>query len=367
MKIKDIDTPALLIDRDIMKKNLDDMQENADKYGVKLRPHTKTHKMPKLAKLQVEKGANGIAVAKVDEAVVMAEYGLEDIFIANEIVAIEKLEKIKKLSQEIKISFGIDSIDQVDIIDKTFDSKNPAKVLIEIEIGENRSGVIEEEDFIDLLKHIQTKESIILKGIFSHDGHSYKAKDIDDLKRIYEEGQRRTLKFKDIAEDLNVQLETISIGSTPPFMFDFGVLQGITEIRIGTYIFMDVGQGNAIGNYDRCAATVLSGVISKPTAERVILDVGAKGLTMQKRSTGICKTEGLGYIKNSNGVYIDSVFDEHGIIYNREFNKKVSLGDKVEIIPNHICPVCNLYDKAYLISKGEVVDEIQISARGKIR
>lgn len=367
MLIKDIDTPSLLIDQDIMMKNLEDMQKKANKYNVNLRPHTKTHKMPKLAKLQVEMGSIGIAVAKTDEAVVMAENGLNDIFIANEIVGIDKLKKIKELSEKIKISFGVDSIEQIDIVDKIFDSKNPAQVLIEIEIGENRSGVIEKKDFVDLLNHIKSKDSINLKGIFSHDGHSYKAKDIDDLKRIYEEGQKRTLEFKDIAEDLGFKLEIISIGSTPPFMFDFGVLEGITEIRIGTYIFMDVGQGNAIGTYDKCAATVLAGVISKPTDERVILDVGAKGLTMQKRGQGICKTEGLGYIKNFEDVYIDSVFDEHAIIYNKDFRDKVSIGDKVEIIPNHICPVCNLYDKAYLISGDKVVEELDILARGKLK
>ena len=367
MDIRDIDTPSLLIDNDIMMENIEFMQKRADSYDVDFRPHTKTHKMPKLAKLQIEKGAKGIAVAKVGEAVIMAENGIDDIFIANEIVGVEKLKKIKELSKTIKISFGVDSIEQIDIVDKVFDAENRADVLIEIEIGENRSGIIEEEDYINLLKYIDSKASINLKGIFSHDGHSYKAKDIEDLKRIYEEGQRRTLRFKEIAEDLGIKIEIVSIGSTPPFMFDFGLMEGITEIRIGTYIFMDVGQGNAIGSYEKCAATVLASVISKPTAERVILDVGAKGLTMQKRERGICKTEGLGYIKGSKGVYIDGVFDEHAIIYNKDFRDKVNIGDKVEIIPNHICPVSNLYDRAYLVSKGRVVEGIDILARGKLR
>lgn len=367
MNIKDVDTPSLLIDKDIMIENIEAMQKKADDYKLNFRPHTKTHKMPYLAKLQIEKGAKGIAVAKVDEAEVMAENGIDDIFIANEIVGIEKLGKIKELSKKIKISFGVDSIEQIDIVHRVFDSKYKADVLIEIEIGENRSGVIEEEDFIKLLKHIESKDSINLKGIFSHDGHSYKAKDMDDLKCIYQEGQKRTLSFKDIAEDLGFKMEIVSIGSNPPFLFDFGVMEGITEMRIGTYIFMDVAQGNALGTYENCAATVLASVISKPTAERVILDVGAKGLTMQKRDIGICKTEGLGYIKASKDVHIAGVFDEHAIIYDKDFRDKVSIGDKVEIIPNHICPVTNLYDKAYLVSENRVIEEINILARGKLR
>lgn len=126
---------------------------------------------------------------------------------------------------------------------------------------------------------------------------------------------------------------------------------------------MDVGQGNAIGSYDRCAATILTTVISRPTAERVITDVGAKGITMQTRDNGICATKGLGYIKDFD-VFIDKVYDEHAIIYSNEFRDRTKIGDKVEVIPNHICPVCNLYDWAYLVSDGEIINRIQISCRG---
>ncbi len=161
---------------------------------------------------------------------------------------------------------------------------------------------------------------------------------------LYNYAQSRTLHFARLAEDLGCKLETVSIGSTPPFMFGFEVMEGITELRVGTYILMDVSQGNAIGTYSRCAASVLTTVISKPTSERVITDVGAKGLTMQTRSEGICATTGMGYIKNFDQVHISQMFDEHAIIYNEKFRNQVSIGDKVEVIPNHICPVSNLYD-----------------------
>lgn len=368
MKIKDVPTPSLLINREIMMDNITFMQGIADKYNVALRPHTKTHKSPKLAKLQEEAGAKGITVAKVGEAEVMAENGLTDIFIANEIVGEDKLNRIKKLAETIDISFGVDNIEQIQMIEKVFsESQKPAQVLIEIEVGENRSGVIEEVDYINLVKYIMECSHVNLKGIFSHDGHTYKAKDLEECRELYNAAQARTLHFAKLAEDLGCKLETVSIGSTPPLMHDFGVMEGVTELRIGTYILMDVAQGNAIGTYDRCAATVLTTVISKPTSERVITDVGAKGLTMQSRSQGICATKGLGYIKNTGGVVVDQVYDEHAIIYNETFRNNVSIGDKVEIIPNHICPVCNLYDVAYLVSGDEVVDEVPILCRGKLQ
>jgi D-serine deaminase-like pyridoxal phosphate-dependent protein len=368
MKVQDLATPSLLINREIMMENIKRMQAYANKYQVALRPHTKTHKSPRLAKLQEEAGAKGITVAKVGEAEVMAENGLTDIFIANEIVGEDKLNRIKKLAETIDISFGVDSIEQCEMIEKVFsDSEKAAQVLIEIEVGENRSGVIEEDDYIRLVNYIMDCSHVNLKGIFSHDGHTYKAKDLEECRELYNIAQTRTLQFAKLAKDLGAQLNTVSIGSTPPLMHDFGVMEGVTELRIGTYILMDVSQGNAIGTYDRCAASVLTTVISKPTHERVITDVGAKGLTMQSRSQGICATTGLGYIKNSDGVYINQVFDEHAIIYNEKFRNEVSIGDKVEIIPNHICPVCNLYDYAYLVSGDEVVEDIPILGRGKLQ
>ncbi len=366
MKKYDLDTPCLLIDSDIVLDNIGYIQAYANKNNVTLRPHTKTHKMPYFAKLQEEKGAKGIAVAKVSEAEVMAENGLNDIFIANEVVGEYKLNKIKSLSEKINISFGIDSIEQTKMVEKVFEnSPKKAQVLIEIEVGENRSGIIEKQDFIDLVNYIKTCKNVYLKGIFSHDGHSYKAKDKNECLEIFNAAQKRTLEFSDIARKLDYPLEVVSIGSTPSSMFDFQIMKGVTELRIGTYIFMDASQGNAIGSHKRCAATVLTTVISKPTSERVITDVGAKGITMQSRSVGICKTNGVGTIKNFNNVYIDSVFDEHAIIYNKDFRNAVNIGDKVEIIPNHICPVCNLYNSAYLIKEDEVVKEIPILCRGK--
>lgn len=368
MNVKELDTPSLLIDREIMLNNIHHMQSFANKYNVHLRPHTKTHKMPKLAKLQVEAGAKGIAVAKVGEAEVMAENGLDDIFIANQIVGEQKLNRIKKLAETIDISFGVDNIEQIKMIEKVFSGANkPAHVLIEIEVGENRSGVIEENDYIELVEYIKSCSHVYLKGIFSHDGHTYKAKDIEDCRIRYNLAQARTLHFARLAENLGSKMETISIGSTPPFMFGFEVMEGITELRVGTYILMDVSQGNAIGTYSRCAASILSTVISKPTHERVIMDVGAKGLTMQSRNEGICATTGVGTLKHFNQVHISHMYDEHAIIYNEKFRNEISIGDKVEIIPNHICPVSNLYDVAYLVSGDEVVEELPILARGKLQ
>ncbi|AND39131.1 MULTISPECIES: D-TA family PLP-dependent enzyme [Cytobacillus] len=368
MKYVELDTPALLIDREIMMDNLRFMQNYANEHKVHLRPHTKTHKMPKLARLQEELGAVGITVAKVGEAEIMAKNGLKNIFIANEIVGKSKIQRIRKLAETIDISFGIDNSYHVTEIEEVFKgAEKKAQVLIEIEVGEQRSGIMEESDFRTLLENVKACKHVELRGIFSHDGHSYKAENIDECKELYLESVNRTLHFARIAEEMGVKPEVISIGSTPPFMLNFEIPDGVTEIRPGTYILMDSSQANVIGTYERCAASVLTTIISKPTNERVITDVGAKGITAQTRSEGHTTTNGLGRIKEFEDVYIHGVFDEHAIIYNRDFRNQVNIGDKVQIIPNHICPVCNLYEKAYLLSKGEVVEEIPIDCRAKLQ
>ncbi|WP_252313186.1 D-TA family PLP-dependent enzyme [Sinobaca sp. H24] len=368
MYIRDIDTPALLIDKNIMMRNLQSMQAYADKNNVTLRPHTKTHKMPAVACLQEEAGAVGIAAAKVGEAEVMAERGLKNIFIANEIVGVTKLNRIRTLAETIHISFGIDNTYQVTEIEKVFEgAAKKAQVLIEIEVGEKRSGITTKPQFIELLRALKKCSNVEFKGLFSHDGHSYKAETKEECRKIYMDSVKSTLDYAAWAEEMNMKAETVSIGSTPPFMFDFEVPAGVTEIRPGTYIFMDVSQGNVIGSYDRCAASVLTTVISKPTEERVITDVGAKGLTAQSRNAGLTKTEGYGTLKAFDGIHVDGVFDEHAIINNASFRANINIGEKIEIIPNHICPVCNLYEKAYVISNNKVEEELLVEGRGKLQ
>ncbi len=367
MKIHELDTPSLVVRKDVLLDNIHSMQDYANRNNVALRPHTKTHKTSHLALLQQEKGAIGITVAKVGEAEVMASAGITDIFIANEIVGETKLQVIKTLQETINISFGLDSIPQARMIEKVFTSDNKAHVLIEIEVGENRSGIIEDIDFIRLLDYIKSSENIHFKGIFSHDGHSYSASNLDDLRKIHDESQKRTLHFASLAIEAGLNSEVVSIGSTPSLIQDFPIMEGVTEIRPGTYIFMDASQANVVGDFHKNATTVLATIISKPTDERVVLDVGAKGLTMQKRSKGITATEGLGRIVGFDDVVINSMYDEHALIYNKDFRNKVQVGDKVEIIPNHICPVVNLYDSLYLVSGEDVLEEIQIDCRGKLK
>lgn len=368
MKIKDLDTPALLIDQDVLMKNIRRMQDYVAEKHIDLRPHVKTHKMPYIASLQKQAGAVGIAVAKTEEAEIMAQNGMDRILIANEVVGEEKLKRIARLSNTCQILYGVDSVYQIRQSEKVFgEFGKTALVVVEIEVGEERSGVIEDELFVEIISEIQKSPHVIYKGVFGHDGNSYRAKNQEESRKISLEAQERLLHFANIAVLLNEKNEIISYGSTPAVLCGCEILDGITELRVGTYALMDASQANITDDFSVCAATVLATVISLPTKERVILDVGAKGLTMQERKIGICASGGKGHIWGEDSVVIDTVFDEHAIIHNIQFHDKVHIGDKVRIIPAHICPVVNLYDVAYFCSGDEVLHEVPILCRGKMR
>ena len=371
MNISQIPTPALLIERSVMKRNLTFMQELADAWHVALRPHTKTHKTPEIAHLQIAEGATGITVAKTGEAEVMVAAGIPDIFIANEIVGVDRLSRIYRLcAQGNLVSFGVDSLIALEQIAHVFSIDNPAHILIEVETGEGRSGVCTEEVFAVLLKHIKDHPNIVFEGVFSHEGHSYHAQTIAEAHTIFEQTQRQTLHYAELAARAGLPCRRVSIGSTPSILSaklqHTPILEGITEIRPGTYVFMDAGQAAILGSYDRCAATVLATVTSQPTETRTIADAGAKALTMQSRDTGICFSPGKGVITEPFITHITSLYDEHTVIENMQFAQQVSIGDTIRIIPNHICPVVNLYDELYLVDRSRVIDTYRIAARGKI-
>lgn len=366
-KYQNIPTPALLVHQDIMMNNIEKVQKMADVVGVKLRPHTKTHKTPEIAKLQVKAGAVGIAVAKTAEAEIMVENGLRDVMIANEPVGSDKMERIAKLSQKAEITFGVDCVQHIKDADRVFANFSiPAKVMIEIEVGENRSGVVEEETLREIARAIKESKHVQLKGIFSHDGFSYKASNQDDARMCGIKAQKRTLQMAEILISEGLNPDVVSIGSTTSVLLGCTILPGITEIRIGTYVFMDASQALAVEdkNFSTCAATILLSVISKPTKKRVVFDGGAKALTMQKRTQGITENKGLGIIKDSGGETLDGMYDEHSIVNSEYINENLKVGDKVEIIPNHICPVVNLYRKMYLVSQGKMLGTYPILCSG---
>jgi len=364
MNYQEIDTPALLIENKIMLGNIEKMQKIANASGVKLRPHTKTHKIPEIAKLQIEHGASGIAVAKLSEAEIMADAGIDDIQIANIIVSEKKIERLLELHGKLKsISCNVDSIESAKAIAEKFDkSETWLDVFIEINSGQNRSGLSEYKDIYNLAKFIQDLPGINLVGLFTHAGHAYAANSQEEIKEIGIKEAELLIEISERLMDERIYIAQISVGSTPTAPYCSKV-EGVTEIRPGNYIFHDIIQ-TKLGacSIDECALSVLATVISIPDSNRVIIDAGAKALSKDKGASEKLSPEGHGYVIGKECI-IERLNEEHGIIVHN--GESFSIGEKIRIIPNHSCVVINLFDTATLIENNKVIRQYEIKGRGK--
>ncbi len=360
----EIETPALIIEQSRMMSNLHRMQKICDEAGINLRPHTKTHKTPELAKIQQKLGATGIAVAKLGEAEVMADSGFSDIQIANIIVGETKLRRLVELHKRIdRITCTVDSFAAAKGIAEAFiQSGRVMEIFIEINSGLNRSGLSDYGDIADLAEFINGTEGIALAGILTHAGQAYFAQDIEEVKEIgTHEGEFMVGIASQLRSD-GYEVNTVSVGSTPTAPYS-SQIKGVDELRPGNYIFYDVIQ-SSLGacTIDDCALSVLATVIGKPAMDRAIIDAGAKALALDKITNPNSQFSGHGYINDKNAV-IARVSEEHGIMIHQ--GEVFRIGEKLRIIPNHVCVVMNLFDKVYLVDGDKVIDEYIIQARGK--
>lgn len=348
--IDEIDTPAVLIDIDRVERNIARAQAAADAAGVKLRPHIKTHKLPLFARKQVEAGAAGITCQKIGEAEVMADAGLTDIFLPYNILGKAKLERLKALHGRVMLSVTADSATTIDGLAETFrDSAHPLRVLIECDTGGGRCGVQTKDEALALARRIDAAPGLSFGGLMTFPAPGKAA-----------EAEAWLTAARDLLAENGLACETITSGGTPD-MWRRPQGDVVTEYRPGTYIYMDryqVAKGAA--TLDDCAATVLATVVSKPTPTRAILDAGSKALTSD--------TLGLpdyAELIEEPGAKVVGLSEEHGKVELPE-GSKVKVGDRVRVLPDHICPVINLFDQVYLISGDRVVDILPVAARGRL-
>jgi D-serine deaminase-like pyridoxal phosphate-dependent protein len=359
-----IDTPALLIDLDIVDRNLERMQQRADKFGVALRPHIKTHKIPELALLQMRLGASGITAAKVSEAEVMAAAGIKNIFVANQIVTKEKLNRLAVLSKEVNLSTGLDSIAAAHKLSDVFAASGlSVEYLIEINSGLNRCGVLPGKEAVELFQTIETLPALRFKGIFTHAGQVYGADSLSEVKEVSRHESSIMAETAQAFAEVGTPAAIVSVGSTPTMKVWQGH-EAVNEIRPGNYIFHDVIQVSlGAATLKECALSILATVISRPTRERAVIDGGSKALSSDRGAHGKEMASGFGLVLGKKATLV-RLSEEHGVM-NLDPDEGLDIGDRVRIIPNHACAVMNLFDRAYGLRDGKVVEEFKIAARGK--
>jgi D-serine deaminase-like pyridoxal phosphate-dependent protein len=360
---KQADTPALIVAQDKLNKNINKMQDLADRAGVKLRPHLKTHKSAWIAKRQLSAGAQGVTVAKLSEAERMADLGITDIMIANQITHPQKMGRLFDLNNKIKLIVGIDHPDQIPILDSTFRQTNKKlPVSIEIDSGLHRCGVQVDESLIKLAEEILNCDFLELVGIFTHAGQVYSARSRAEVKSIGTGEGKIMEEAVNLLQQKNIQARIVSVGSTPTAPYSaFNPV--VNEIRPGNYVFFDSIQCSLFScSPEDCALFVLATVISQPANDRIVIDAGSKALNLDRGAHATSLVKGFGRILNVNGEIV-RLSEEHGVI-KLHHPEKIKIGTPLLIIPNHACAVVNLYDFYHLIDDTGEINRIQIDSRG---
>lgn len=360
-----LDTPVLLVDLDRLDDNISWMAGQARQAGLALRPHFKTHKATVIARRQLAAGAVGITVAKLDEAEALIGAGIDvPILVAFQIVAAPKLERAIRLAASGRLILAIDAAVGAEVLSRSAAAAGvQLEVWIEIDSGLRRCGVLP-ADAPTLARRIADLDGLRLTGMFTHAGQSYGARDAGEVEAI---AAIETISVVDAAiatRALGIPVETVSAGSTPTARFlDSG--SGLTEMRPGTYVFYDDLQV-ALGttSTERCALSVATTVVSRPARDRAVIDAGSKTFGLDRGAHSSSPLKEFGRLLEVDGALV-RLSEEHGVL-DIPADSGMSVGDRIRIVPNHVCSVSNLARQFYGL-RGRVVEEIiPIDASGGV-
>ena len=353
MRVEELDTPTLTIDLDALEENLDRYQRYYNEHGIGLRPHIKTHKTLAIAAMQMEKGAIGLTCQKVGEAEVMVSGGLAvDILIPFNIIGKRKLERLVALATQTRLTVAADSAYTIEgLADAVAGTGATLGVIVEVECGMNRTGVQTPEAAVELAKMIDKAPGLELRGFMGYPTPPESRPVIQETIHLFDKA--------------GLAHPIVSGGSTR-HAFDAHQIPELTEYRIGEYPTGGEGHLRA-GRHtvEQCALRVQATVISKPTADRVILDAGSK--TMSASTLQTPEGTSMGYLVEYPEARYYSSSEEHGHVDVSACAKKPEIGERVQVLPVHPCPCVNEHDEMVAVRNGTVQAVWPIYARGKIR
>ena len=364
--ISELDTPALLWDLDVVERNIAEMASRAAAAGVRLRPHTKTHKSTEIARMQLAAGASGVTVAKLGEAEVMVEAGFDDLLVAFPIVGTAKLRRLRALLERATIRLSLDSPEVAEGLGRIGTERGePIEVLVEVDTGLHRMGRPAGGATAELAAEVAGVPGVEVAGLLTHAGHAYRAASPEELLRIAEREGTDLVETAELCEREGVPIREISVGSTPTARIVAGVA-GVTEIRPGTYVFND-GQQMRLGvaAEDSCAARVLTTVVARPWQDRFLIDAGTKCFSSDGGDGP--PFPGRGVVAGRPDLRLDFMSEEHGVGHVEPGGDPPRIGDRLEVVPLHVCSCVNLFDAAYGVRAGVVDRELRIEGRGKVR
>ncbi|MCA1585640.1 MAG: alanine racemase [Acidobacteria bacterium] len=370
-------TPAVLIERSRLMANLDRMQAAASARGVRLRPHTKTHKSPRIAGWQLERGAVGICCAKLGEAEVFADAGIKDIRLPYPLNPINA-SRVVALLDRTRLSFIVDHPAVAKGWSMALASVGrEVDVLVKVDVGFHRCGIDPSApDAVAFVEQVASLPGLRLKGLLAHAGHGYHATSAQHLEEIAASEARTLRELAEAVRRRGIAIDEISAGATPTARFALEQ-PGLTEYRPGNYVYFDRTQvGLGAATMDDCALTVLATVVSKPAAGRVILDSGSKTLSSDG-ARGFEPLQGYGVIFRGatlttgtppdTDLIIERLSEEHATVRSASGSTPLEPGHHVRVLPNHACVVSNLVDRVWLMDGERVIEALPVAARGQIQ
>jgi D-serine deaminase-like pyridoxal phosphate-dependent protein len=358
-----IDTPSMVVDEEILHTNIAEMASLAASMGVNLRPHIKTHKTPEIARLQIGAGAIGVTCAKIGEAEVMVDAGMDDVLLAYPTVGQIKIRRLMSLMERARMIVALDSREAAEALSDAMAAEDRTlEVYVEVDTGQHRAGVLSGENAVDLALDLARMPGLRLIGVMSHEGHA-NTQPPETIEEVALDAGQKLVETAERIRRKGVDISVVSVGSTPAASYT-PTVHGVTEMRPGTYVFKDTTAFRyGIYGPDRCAARIVATVVSHPAPDRCVVDAGSKTLALDM-SKG---HPGHGYILGHPNAVIERLSEEHGVVVLPPEDERIAIGDRVEIIPNHICPSVNLMDELVIVRDGLVIDTWRVAARGKIR
>lgn len=358
-----IPTPALVIDLATVKRNIEKLAAYGKSRGIGIRPHTKTHKSIAMAKLQVKAGAVGLTVAKVGEGDVMAEAS-DDLLLAYPALDAARTARVATLAKSKTMHVAVDSAYAADALAEAARRMGSTiGILVDIDVGFHRTGLQTPQFALELAQRVSSTKGLRLDGIFCYPGHVLSS--VADQSKTLAPVESILQETISLWKKHGLEAKIVSGGSTPTG-FQSHHVKAYTEIRPGTYIYYD--RNCLAGNWcepDDCAARIVCTVVSDAVPGKVVLDAGTKTLTSDKLIVDPLNS-GHGLIVEYPQATIVRCSEEHGEADLSKCDKRPKLGDRVQVIPNHICPCVNLQDTAWLRHEDGSVEKLVIEGRGKL-
>ncbi|MGH7577980.1 MAG: alanine racemase, partial [Longimicrobiales bacterium] len=305
-----------------------------------------------------------ITVAKLGEAEVMADAGLQEILLAYPVVGDQKVRRLASLAERISLTVSVDSVSTAREIARAAKERGVRiGTLVEFDTGFGRCGLPIAQEAMSVVSEIVALPCLDFQGVLVYPGHFLVGP--EERERLLETENERLRLLVELLQAEGLQCQVVSGGSTPTAYMAHRFV-GINEIRAGTYIFND---GNEVGcgaaTYEECAVSVLTTVVSTSVAGRAVVDGGSKTLSSDGLLTG--NRTGYGYVREDAQMVLETLSEEHGQLDVSRATRRVAVGDRLRIVPNHVCPCVNLHESVYGVEGETVVVEWRVDARGRVR